>query len=168
MSTKTVGAFEAALDRLDVDWTHATRSDFASTIAAVVESPAVGVELPFEGVSLAETPVDVDPTPARLEGARTGVTAARMGIADYGSVVLESTPEGGEPVGLYAERHVAVLRREDVVPGMREAFARFGPWLREGRDSAVIATGPSATADMGGLVKGAHGPKEVHVVILDE
>ncbi|TKX83368.1 hypothetical protein EXE43_24625, partial [Halorubrum sp. SS5] len=32
----------------------------------------------------------------------------------------------------------------------------------------VFATGPSATADMGGLVHGAHGPKEVHVVLLRE
>jgi L-lactate dehydrogenase complex protein LldG len=32
----------------------------------------------------------------------------------------------------------------------------------------VLATGPSATADMGELVLGAHGPESVHVVILDE
>jgi L-lactate dehydrogenase complex protein LldG len=51
---------------------------------------------------------------------------------------------------------------------MPEAFSWLGERIREDRGSAVVATGPSATADMGALVRGAHGPKEVHVVILDE
>ena len=99
--------------------------------------------------------------------ARTGVTAAALGVADYGSVVLRSDREGTEPVSLYVDRHVAVVRASDVVPDMPAAFERLGPLLRDGA-SAVLATGPSATADMGALVKGAHGPKTVHVVVLDE
>ncbi len=168
MSAEAVRTFEDSLDRLDVEWTHTSREEFAATLSAVVEGPTVGVDLPFEGVSLSDTDVTVDPTAAALEAATTGVTAARMGIADYGSVVLGSTPEGAEAVSLFVDHHVVVVRSEDVVPGMREAFTEFGPWLREGGDTAIIATGPSATADMGELVKGAHGPKTVRVVILDE
>jgi L-lactate dehydrogenase complex protein LldG len=32
----------------------------------------------------------------------------------------------------------------------------------------VFATGPSATADMGELVYGAHGPREVAVLLVEE
>jgi len=31
-----------------------------------------------------------------------------------------------------------------------------------------LATGPSATADMGALVRGAHGPERVHVLLIDD
>jgi len=49
---------------------------------------------------------------------------------------------------------------------MSDAFAWLGPRARDESIDVVLATGPSATADMGGLVHGAHGPKEVHVVLL--
>jgi L-lactate dehydrogenase complex protein LldG len=126
----------------------------------------VGVRLPFEGVSLPDS-VQVDPTPADLRAATTGVTAATLAVADYGSILLESDPEGTEAVSLFPDRHVAVLDSRDVVPDMRTAFAELGPKLREGA-SGVLATGPSATADMGELVRGAHGPETVEVVVLDE
>ena len=38
----------------------------------------------------------------------------------------------------------------------------------EGNKSVVLATGPSATADMGTLVHGVHGPKDVHVVLVTD
>ena len=167
MSTSTISAFEASLDRLDVGWTHASAAEFESVLREVSADPAVGVPLSWEGVTLPDW-VNTDPTPADLNGAATGITEAGLGVADYGSVVLQGTPSGIEPVSLYGDKHVAVVSGSDVVPGMAEAFEWLGEELRTGHASAVIATGPSATADMGALVKGAHGPKEVHVVILDE
>ncbi|MFB6122331.1 MAG: LUD domain-containing protein [Haloferacaceae archaeon] len=167
MVTDTVSTFEDSLGRLDVGWTHTSPDGFESTVASLVEAPAVGVSLPFDGASLPDD-VTVDPPASALESARTGVTPASFGVAAYGSVVLPSTPDGAEPVSLYPELHVPVVRAADVVPGMPEAFERFGTEIRAERRSAIVATGPSATADMGELVRGAHGPKEVHVVILDE
>ncbi|WP_423751635.1 LutC/YkgG family protein [Salinirarus marinus] len=167
MVTETVATFEDSLGQLDVEWTHTTSDGFEATVASLIEEPAVGVSLPFDGASLPDA-VTVDPTAAALESARTSVTPASFGVAEYGSVVLASTPGGAEPVSLYPELHVPVVRADDVVPGMPEAFDRFGSEIREHRSSSIIATGPSATADMGDLVFGAHGPKEVHVVILDE
>lgn len=136
----------------------------AETIADLVDPPAVGVRLPW-GLDLPDD-VTTDPTPAELDGATTGVSAARLGIADYGSVVLEADAAGSEAVSVFPERHVAVVRAGDVVPGMAEAIPRLGDRLRDGA-SAVIATGPSATADMGALVIGAHGPREVEIVLVE-
>lgn len=101
-----------------------------------------------------------------LDQARTGVSAARLAIASYGSLVLDYDG-AGEAVSLLPTRHVAVVRATDVVPDMKAAFQRIGPLLRARPSSLVLATGPSATADMGALVRGAHGPETVHVLILE-
>ncbi|AFK19489.1 hypothetical protein E6P09_11955 [Haloferax mediterranei ATCC 33500] len=167
MSTGTVATFEDSLERLEVGWTHTSVDGLADVLNEVCDEPTVGVELPYDGVELPSW-VNTDPTPADLRAANAGITAAGIGIADYGSVVVQGTPDGVEPVSLFADRHVAVLKESDIVPGMPEAFEWLGEEFRTGHSSAIIATGPSATADMGALVKGAHGPKDVHVVILDE
>ena len=110
----------------------------------------------------------VDPTPAALERAETGVTPATFGVANYGSVLLPSTADGAEAVSLYPKLHVPVVRASDVLPDLPEAMDRFGDMARADDASTIVATGPSATADMGELVLGAHGPEAVHVVVLDE
>ncbi|WP_135806604.1 LUD domain-containing protein [Halorussus marinus] len=168
MSAKATDEFEESLEGLGVTWSRTTAAAFEATLADAVTGPAVGVGLPFEGVSLAGTDVTSDPTPAELDAAATGVTAAEFAIADYGSVVLRPDAPGTEPVALYPERHVAVLAESDVVPDMETAFGRLADAMTDEAGDAIIATGPSATADMGSLVKGAHGPKDVHVVVLED
>jgi L-lactate dehydrogenase complex protein LldG len=162
----TLSTFEAALADLGAEVTRTAVEDFAATLDDIVREPAVGVPLPF-GVEYPDG-VTVDPTGADLERAETGVTPASYGIANYGSVVLPSTDDGAELVSLYPKLHVPVLRASDVLPDLPEAIDRFGDAARASDLSAIVATGPSATADMGELVVGAHGPAAVHVVVLDE
>lgn len=172
MSSSQIGQpveeFLASLDRLDVGWTRTEGSRFPAVLAELVEPPAVGAPLPFEDLSLEGVDVTVDPTPAELSEAKTGVTAARMAIASYGSILIQSGPDATEAASLFSDRHIAVVRASDVVADMSAAFARLGPALREEPTSAIVATGPSATADMGALVKGAHGPMAVDVVLVEE
>jgi len=141
----------------------------AETIDEALKEPAVGVALPVEGTSLPET-VETEFSPAELSAARTGVTPAHHAIADYGTVTLASDPEGGELVSLYPPRHVAVVATSDLHADMAATYDRFAWELtgggEPGTDSQVLATGPSATADMGTLVEGVHGPHEVHVVLV--
>ncbi|MFC6785877.1 lactate utilization protein C [Halobaculum halobium] len=165
MSADMLSAFVDSAERHHATVHRVAPEEVTATIARLVEAPAVGVALPW-GLDLPEA-VATDPTPADLDAAETGVTAARLAIADYGSVVLESDAAGSEAVSLFPERHVAVVRAGDVVPGMREAIERLGDRLRDGA-SAVLATGPSATADMGDLVIGAHGPRAVEIVLVEE
>jgi L-lactate dehydrogenase complex protein LldG len=161
----TLDRFTERLDDFDVSHTLTTPDGVPDAIEAVSDSPAVGVELPD---SLGRLPdvVQTDPSPSDLRAAVPGVTHATLGIADYGSLLLPSTPAGAEPVSLYPDRHVAVLAEDDVVPGMTEALAHLGDRFRADGGDAIVATGPSATADMGALVKGAHGPKAVHAVVV--
>ncbi|WP_138004852.1 LUD domain-containing protein [Halalkalirubrum salinum] len=164
MSASPIDRFTRSLEDLDVAVTWTDPSGSAETIETIVEPPCVGTPLPFDDVSVPDV-VDTEPTPRSLEAAQTTVTAASMGIGAYGSVVLPSRPDGSEQVSLFTDLHVPVVRESDIVDSMADAIDQLGPRLRDG-ESAIIATGPSATADMGALVRGAHGPKEVHVVIL--
>ena len=166
-SRPPVDVFADSLARLDVPLHRAGPEEAVETLADLLTLPAVGTPLPDRfGVDLPDA-VTTDFSPADLRAASTGVTHADFAVADYGSVALPATPDGLEPASLFGERHVVVLRAADVVPDMPAAFERLGPRLRDG-DSAVLATGPSATADMGALVRGAHGPKSVDVVLVED
>ena len=168
MSTTLAATFADALDDLGVGSTRTAAADFPSALAAAIEGPAVGTSLPFDGISLDVADVTVSPTPDQLHAATTGITPVFGGIAEYGSVVVESRPEGDELIALYPERHVAVLRERDLVAGVDDATDDLRERFAAGRDSAVLATGVSATADMGATVEGVHAPREVHVIVLTD
>lgn len=167
MSRSLTDAFVDRLTGLDVTVSEGSPDACAEMVDAAAGDPAIGVPLSGPELTLPDR-VRTDPSAAELRAAHTGVTDAELGVADYGSVAIESDPAGTEPVSLFVDKHVVVIRERDVVPGMREAFEWLGPKAREADADVVFATGPSATADMGGLVQGAHGPKEVHVVLLTE
>jgi len=177
MSAADHSTFKRRLDSLGVSLTEGPESACADLIDEAAGDPAVGVELAGVGddagdagdgpIALPDR-VATDPTTAELRAAHTGVTDASLGVAEYGSVAIEADPAGTEPVSLFVDRHVVVLRESDLVPDMPDAFDWLGPKARDESVDVVFATGPSATADMGGLVHGAHGPKEVHVVLLRE
>jgi len=167
MSTEHLSAFESSLQGTAT--THVTEfGSFADTLADAITAPAVGTPLPFKGVSLSDTAVDTDFTPSELREATTGVTPAGLGIADYGTVTLRSRADRDELVALYPERHVAVVAASDLVPDMASAYETLSEEFEVGVDTQILATGPSATADMGTLVQGVHGPKETHVVVLED
>lgn len=172
MATDALRAFESRLAELDVSVTTVDPASFQELVEETVESPAVGVDLTdsFDetDLSLSETSVSVDPTPVELQAAATGITGATCGVSDYGSLVLRMTDEASELVSLFVEQHVVVLREGDVVEEMETALDDLAADFSETRGSAVLATGPSATADMGALVRGAHGPREVHVLVLED
>jgi L-lactate dehydrogenase complex protein LldG len=165
-TSSTLSTFVEALGDLGVDCSRTTVAELPTTLEDVVRTPAVGVPLPFEGAAYPDC-VAVDPTAAALERARTGITPASLGVANYGSVLLTDDGDGVEPISLYPERHVAVVHATDVLPDLPTAIGRFAEEARDHGGSAVVATGPSATADMGDLVLGAHGPETVHVVVVD-
>lgn len=180
MTTDVVGTFADALRDHDASLTRTAPGDFADALAELVEPPAVGVPLPFDDVSLADAsiddaspdgaspgvPVETELTTAAVRDAATGICAAGFAVAETGSVVLQPTARGEEPVSLFPERHVVVVREADLVPDVASAFDRLADEFAAGRDDAVLATGPSATADMGELVQGVHGPTEVHVLLV--
>ncbi|SNZ15191.1 L-lactate dehydrogenase complex protein LldG [Natronoarchaeum philippinense] len=167
-----LSTFESSLDELGVSVTNTTAEAFGDRLDDVIVEAAVGVSLDraFDepDLSLDAAAVEVDPTPASLRAATTGVTGASLGVADYGSLALTLTDRASELVSLFVERHVAVVRAADIVADMDAAVEDLHETFNDEGGSAILATGPSATADMGALVKGAHGPKDVHVIVVEE
>lgn len=161
----SVSTFEESLSDL-ADCRRVSPSEFEEVVVDAIEPPAVGVPLPFDEVILPDD-VRTEFTAEDLRAAETGVTPVGMGIAAYGTVTVQSRGDGDELVSLYAPRHVAVLHADDVLADMSAAYERLGEEFAAGRDTQVLATGPSATADMGGLVRGVHGPESVTVVIVE-
>ena len=99
-----------------------------------------------------------------------GVTTAQWGIAETGTLVLESARELSRLLSLVPPIHVALLSARCICDSLGEALAR----VRQpggGVASHVITfiTGPSRTSDIElTLVMGVHGPQTVHVLLMEE
>lgn len=159
-----VGRFIDELERYNVAATQTETAAVGETLEGLADETTVGVDFSQDGVSL-PAQVNTEPTPGDLEAATVGITEATLGIASYGSLALRQDTVGSEPISLFVDTHIAVLHEDDIVAEMADAFTSLGEEIRDRRDSFILATGPSATADMGALVQGAHGPKEVEVII---
>lgn len=96
------------------------------------------------------------------------VTLAAAGIAETGSVVFRSDPQNPTTLNFLPDVHVIVLRTHDIVAHAEDVWARM---RAEGKDwprTVNIISGPSRTADVGGvIVRPAHGPKDVRLILVD-
>jgi L-lactate dehydrogenase complex protein LldG len=99
-----------------------------------------------------------------LDGVVTGCTVA---IAETGTLVLAAGPaEGRRALTLVPDLHVCVVRAEQVVETVAEAF----DVLRGSeRRPLTFVSGPSATSDIElERVEGVHGPRSLVVLIVEE
>jgi L-lactate utilization protein LutC len=103
-----------------------------------------------------------------LATAAVGITGADGALAETGSVVLASGPGRGRLASLLPPIHVALVRRSVVVESLPVFIARHPEAVTSGANFVAI-TGPSRTADIEHiLARGVHGPKEIHVVLVDD
>jgi L-lactate dehydrogenase complex protein LldG len=97
-----------------------------------------------------------------------GVTGALLGVASSGSILVAAGPESSRLASLLPPAHLVILPEERLVAGFEEFFAELGDRLA-GASSAVLISGPSRTADIEMvLVRGVHGPRHVHVLLVEE
>jgi L-lactate dehydrogenase complex protein LldG len=97
-----------------------------------------------------------------LDGVLTGCTVA---IAETGTLVLAGgATEGRRALTLVPDLHICVVRTDQVVETVPEAFASLGGLERR---PLTFVSGPSATSDIElQRVEGVHGPRTLVVVIL--
>ena len=101
-----------------------------------------------------------------------GVTGADYAVAETGSVVVIPRQGLSRLVSLVPPIHLAVVRAEDIVADLDDVFLfRRLEYHQNGGEMGGylnFITGPSRTADIEmKLVVGVHGPREVHLVLLD-
>ena len=102
-----------------------------------------------------------------LRGEGVAVTPCLALIAATGTVVVSSRLSGGRRNGLVDPVHVVEARADQLVPDLAAALERVGPELASA-SAVTFVTGPSRTADIEQtLIRGVHGPKDVHVVFVE-
>lgn len=98
------------------------------------------------------------------------LTPALAAIAETGTLMLTSGPERPTTLNFLPETHIVMLRADQVVGGMEEAWARLHE--RYGRGvmprTVNLVTGPSRSADIEQTLQmGAHGPRRLHIILVD-
>ena len=96
-----------------------------------------------------------------------GITFCEALIARTGSVLVSSAHEAGRQMNIYPPTHIVLARKSQLVPYVSDALAFIKSKYEENLPSAITnITGPSRTADIEKtLVLGAHGPKDIWVLI---
>jgi len=103
--------------------------------------------------------------PAQLEDVDVGVVRAAFGVAETGSVWLSEREFGINALGFLSQHLVVLLDPRAIVPNLHHAYRHQG--FFDAR-YAVLMTGPSATADIEGvLVRGAQGIRTLTVVPVE-
>ena len=125
--------------------------------------------LPWNARPLLETrrgvAADADPV---------GVTACFAAIAETGTLMLHSGAAGPTRNNFLPDTHIVMVRASQVVAAYEDGWDRLR--AARSRDGAFamprtvnFITGPSRTADIEQKIElGAHGPRRLHIVLIDD
>lgn len=96
------------------------------------------------------------------------VTTCAVGMADSGTIALDhGEGQGRRALSLLPDRHICVVRADQVVSDVPEGIARLAPALRAHRPVTWLSGG-SATSDIElSRVEGVHGPRQLWVILVD-
>ena len=114
--------------------------------------------------------ISVCPAAADLFNYDVGITSAQAAIAETGTLVLEAETERHRLVSLLPPVHIAIVYARDIVWTIGEALNQLrGNDPKQMSRAITFITGPSRTADIElTLTVGVHGPKELHVIVIND
>lgn len=105
-----------------------------------------------------------------FESANASITSCEALVARNGSVMVSNANASGRRLSIYPPIHIVIAKASQLVWDLKDALAymqkRYG---QEIPTMISTITGPSRTADIEKrLVLGAHGPKELYVLLLED
>ena len=101
-------------------------------------------------------------------GDRVSVVGAYAGIAETGTLVFVSDRTTPTTLNFLPETHVAVLAQDRLVAHLEDVWARLRAERAAPPRTVNFITGPSRTGDIElQLEIGAHGPRRLHVLLVD-
>ncbi|MBU4603968.1 MAG: LUD domain-containing protein, partial [Proteobacteria bacterium] len=106
---------------------------------------------------------------ARTGEFHTGLTRAQWGVAETGTIVMESSSEELRLASMLSEVHVAVLPAAKLRADLFALEDELNRTLAGAPGYLAFISGPSRTGDIElVLTLGAHGPRQLHIMLLEE
>lgn len=98
-----------------------------------------------------------------------GITTCEFLTARTGSVIISSRQLSGRRINVFPEIHVVVASTNQLVNDVKDGLNQLKEIYEKGFPSSItVISGPSRTADIEKtLVLGAHGPKELYVLLVE-
>jgi L-lactate dehydrogenase complex protein LldG len=109
-------------------------------------------------------------TGAARNGDQVSVTGAFAGVAETGTLVLLSGPDSPTTLNFMPDAHIVVFPVDRIVGTYEEVWAQIRSRFDGGTLPRAVnwITGPSRTGDIEQtLLLGAHGPRMLHVLLVD-
>ncbi|MBW3602459.1 MAG: LUD domain-containing protein [Actinobacteria bacterium] len=164
-----VEEYEARVLRVDADQVAAAVATACAARGA--RRLVIPHDLPAEwrpdGVELVADRVGAPLDHATLDGLDGALTGCALGIAETGTIVLDSgAGQGRRVISLLPDYHLCVVGADRVVGSVPEAVAALADAVAAGRPLTWIS-GPSATSDIElDRVEGVHGPRTLEVLLV--
>jgi L-lactate dehydrogenase complex protein LldG len=103
------------------------------------------------------------------EAARTadlGISAAEFGVAETGSVCVDTFSYEARVVGMLPPAHIVLMNAAQITRNLTTAFQMIARVYQKGHMGLI--TGPSRTADIERvLTLGVHGPSRFFIIAID-
>lgn len=97
------------------------------------------------------------------EDGGAAVSLADYAVAETGSLIMLTAADQPLLDNFLPEFHILVAERRNLVAHMEEVWAKIGDLPR----ASAIITGSSSSADIQGTsIRGAHGPRLLHVILV--
>jgi L-lactate dehydrogenase complex protein LldG len=107
---------------------------------------------------------DNPPNAHDIFGVDVGISTAQAGIAETGTLILDSACERHRLVSLVPPVHIAIINASAIVATLADALTLLQQ--KEISPAITFITGPSRTADIElTLTIGVHGPQELYVIV---
>ncbi len=104
-----------------------------------------------------------------LGGIDIGFTICDGGIAETGTLMLQSNSEETRLATMVAEIHVALLKKSEIVADSMAAHEKLAGLMGATPSYTAFITGASRTADIERvLALGVHGPLELHILLMED
>ncbi len=107
------------------------------------------------------------PLRGRADDIDAGIVSASFGIAETGTVVVNSNSENTRLATMISVTNFILLNSENIVEKSFDIVTELNAWFME-RNYTAFITGPSRTADIERvLTLGAHGPAQLHIILIN-
>ncbi|WP_250529124.1 LUD domain-containing protein [Caballeronia sp. ATUFL_F1_KS4A] len=155
--------FTTALTAMGGTCVEAARLEDVNALIAARFADAKVIASAVPGVD-GTRPLSSDTVPASLQDVDVGIVRGRFGVAETGSVWFSEEEYVVNAIGYLSQHLVVLLDPAQLVEGLQQVYRRDD--FKAAR-YAVLVTGPSATADIEGvLIRGAQGVRSLTVVWL--